>query len=643
MNGETRAVDLVRRHPRVRDELLERLTRGALPDLDRLGLKREAVAAALERGRPGAAPRSGAELESLDPGQEARGRALEAIVRRYGRPVLLVRDGTYEAPELTAVGEELAPHRARIEAGIARVGRVEFVHHAMPWGGTGWLVDRNLVITNRHVAEIVTEHDGRGGFRFRLSPAGVPFGARLDFREEHGVADSREVGLARVRYLARSDQPDIALLEIEGDEELPEPIALGDGEVAEGQAVAVIGYPAHDSRSDPEDVARYFGDVFDVKRLAPGEISRPAGGQPFFMHDATTLGGNSGSVVLDLDSGRAVGLHFAGSYLVGNYAVTAEQIKRGLRGLRTVVAVPAGAASVAERPDGAHPAEHFRGRKGYDPRFLGTGRRRVPLPGPGRWTADTAEATEADGRRTKEVRYTHFSVLFSASRKVPILTAVNIDGGKARTIKRGDDRWFADLRLPASLQLGQRDFGHRDIDRGHMVRREDPNWGSIEVARTANDDTFHYTNAAPQHGRLNQGAAQWLGLERYVLGSARTHGLRISVFTGPVLRDGDPVLDTGAQVPEEFWKVVVALGSDGALRATGYVLSQGQLIEDITEGFAYGQYRTYQVPVASIASATGLDLGALAAADPLAQGAVPETLPGVPPVIALDHLDAMVL
>ena len=41
-------------------------------------------------------------------------------------------------------------------------------------------------------------------------------------------------------------------------------------------------------------------------------------------HDASTLGGNSGSAVIDLETGEAVGLHFAGSYLQANYAVPAS-------------------------------------------------------------------------------------------------------------------------------------------------------------------------------------------------------------------------------------------------------------------------------------------------------------------------------
>ena len=38
-------------------------------------------------------------------------------------------------------------------------------------------------------------------------------------------------------------------------------------------------------------------------------------------HDCSTLGGNSGSAVIDLATGHVIGLHFAGAYLKANYAV----------------------------------------------------------------------------------------------------------------------------------------------------------------------------------------------------------------------------------------------------------------------------------------------------------------------------------
>jgi endonuclease G len=51
------------------------------------------------------------------------------------------------------------------------------------------------------------------------------------------------------------------------------------------------------------------------------------------LHNCTTLGGNSGSVVLDLDTGEALGLHFSGSFLRTNYAVRADRVKERLDAL----------------------------------------------------------------------------------------------------------------------------------------------------------------------------------------------------------------------------------------------------------------------------------------------------------------------
>ena len=48
-------------------------------------------------------------------------------------------------------------------------------------------------------------------------------------------------------------------------------------------------------------------------------------------HDASTLGGNSGSAVVDLSTGRIIGLHFAGIYLDANFAVPAWELARDAR------------------------------------------------------------------------------------------------------------------------------------------------------------------------------------------------------------------------------------------------------------------------------------------------------------------------
>ncbi len=220
------------------------------------------------------------------------------------------------------------------------------------------------------------------------------------------------------------------------------------------------------------------------------------------------------------------------------------------------------------------------------------------------------------------LKYLHFSVIQSASRRLPRLTAVNIDGAKSFALKRKGN-WRLDGRLNATDQIGNELYFSNPLDRGHLVRRKDPGWGdSREEAQRAEIDTFHYTNAAPQHKHLNQ--RDWVGLEDYVLQAADTRDFKVSVFTGPVFQDSDRPLkhQPGADdipIPEHFWKIAVMVHADtGALSATGYLLTHGSLISNLTEAaFVLGAYKTYQVRIAKISEVTGFDFSHLQANDPL--------------------------
>ena len=90
------------------------------------------------------------------------------------------------------------------------------------------------------------------------------------------------------------------------------------------------------------------------------------------------------------------------------------------------------------------------------------------------------------------------------------MTAVNIDGAHLAKVPRGD-RWVFDERIPEELQAGPEVYADNDLDRGHLVRRNDPVWGEPEVAARANDATFHFTNAAPQASGFNQGGSSGSG------------------------------------------------------------------------------------------------------------------------------------
>jgi len=245
-------------------------------------------------------------------------------------------------------------------------------------------------------------------------------------------------------------------------------------------------------------------------------------------------------------------------------------------------------------------------RGGYDAGFLP---HPLPLPVPGAATAPHASA---------ELRYHHFSVVMHRQRRLALFTACNIDGKLSRRPARESDRWFLDPRLPAGEQTGEAVYRDNPLDRGHLVRRLDPAWGTETIAKAANDDTFHLTNATPQHHDFNAGSTLWAGLEDLVLENADTADLAVSVLTGPVLAADDDAY-RGVQLPRQFWKVVAMVKKSGALSVTGYLLSQASLIDGLqaTEEFSYGAYRTFQVPVRRIAELTDLGLDPHIAADPL--------------------------
>jgi len=250
---------------------------------------------------------------------------------------------------------------------------------------------------------------------------------------------------------------------------------------------------------------------------------------------------------------------------------------------------------------------------GFDPDFLG-----VPAPMP----------VAPPGVATVPLDYTHFATLHRPDRRLAAATAVMIDGAALRPVPRSD-YWRLDDRIPADAQAGPDIYTGNDLDRGHLVRRADPAWGEQAVAERASDDTFHYTNAAPQASSFNQDRELWLGLEDHLLDHAAEHGRRLVVFTGPVLADDDPEY-RGLLVPRLFWKIGGYL-TGGALGTTGFLLDQSPRLGDLRrapgEPPPLGGFRTFQVPVARIAELTGLDLGPLTGADRMPVGEpVPATL-----------------
>ena len=288
--------------------------------------------------------------------------ALEAVVRADGtRPSLLVRSGVVDPVQPLAAGwtGQLIAAGDRLTRAVAAIGRVEPTHPSgSDFFGTCWVVDdRNgLVLTNRHVLDAMVERlphavaRTTAGFR-------VFDGAFVDFAAESGSADVRRYRIveATPSQVNGTDfaRLDAAVLRIEplpdGPQDVPDALTVSadpDGPLGRLASYCIVGYPAQPVYAsgtiegvDWAWVTRtLFGNVYGVKRLAPGMTHRPLGSLPgdkrrwVFGHDATTLGGNSGSPALAW-SDSAFGLHFAGRSIDTNCAHAVSAITTELRAL----------------------------------------------------------------------------------------------------------------------------------------------------------------------------------------------------------------------------------------------------------------------------------------------------------------------
>jgi endonuclease G len=645
---------------------------------------------------------------------------LEAIVLPDKRPVVFIRNNVYEPVPMNDWAHLNKPDvHHRLEPLFPSIGRIELpLTPTIPYGGTGFVVGSDLLMTNRHVARLFSE-----GLGVRVTyHAG---GSAVDFLREDGLPEPDPGTLLRVIGVVMVHPFwDMALLKVAGlpATAKPLPISVMPPEQLSGRDVVVVGYPAQDFRNDQEVQSRVFGKTFGVKRFQPGKVQGRSTIPSFenqvsaLTHDSSTLGGNSGSAVIDVETGAVVGLHFAGIYLEANYAVPMHELARDSRVVDTGLnfqgsvapttdwstawartgeekAAPTAnpsASSDATQPvnqivnqaaaagqqtppneievtiplhvtvrvgtpqygtsctatataGGSAPAQvgeekieintDYSDREGYDPAFLGGGIHRVPLPKmtPTMIRAAAVNLEPLEGALDCELQYHHYSVIMNAKRRLAFFTAVNIDGTLEKNLgKRENDRWIFDKRLDANLQIGNKWYG-RPFDRGHLVRRLDPAWGrTAALAKTANDDTFHFTNCSPQHSRFNQGKNLWQGLENHLLDTTNDEERRLTVFTGPIFEKDDPEYE-GVQIPKRYWKVATWVRKDNSMGAAGFIVSQEALLASIgLESTAEEVARTYQVRIREIESATKLNFGKLSSFDTFKQATPLETVETAP-------------
>ncbi|HMH34138.1 MAG TPA: DNA/RNA non-specific endonuclease [Puia sp.] len=288
---------------------------------------------------------------------------------------------------------------------------------------------------------------------------------------------------------------------------------------------------------------------------------------------------------------------------------------------------------------------------GYQADFLGS---KFKIPFPELSDAHKQDLVKLPGGKSK-IDYLHYSVVMCKSRRLAYFTAVNIDGTEWQNNPR-IGVFQADPRLDATAdQLGAKLYSatKSDFDKGHLVRREDPEWGTPAISKQAGKNTFWYPNCTPQHKDLNR--MIWAELESNILHTgADEQNLRINLFTGPILSPNDGVFVTQVEgkdilIPNLFWKVVVWTRSDGKAYAVGFIQSQEKFLiaggiikkqfvanakglkaltdDDIFEHLVFKDGKTYQVKIDQIEKLSGLTFNWPAVTRPF-KAAAPKALSG---------------
>ena len=279
--------------------------------------------------------------------------AAEALISLTGRPALRVIDGCIDKndPQIGQWTGELYLPRREIKPLVDATGRIDIqIDGVSNHVGTGTVVAKGVVMTNRHVidafAESIPMPGGKRDF-ILTTKVTICFDEKAqDATRRFAIKRVIAAGPSPIGRYADVAKLDMALLEVEttnvADKSLPARVVTGDLPTgAEGPAnLVIVGYPAQPDLAaivDPstgkvsDEMADRLWELFQNdyghKYMSSGEVGLGlgtfAGDQRHwaFTHDATTLAGNSGSCVIRLGATFNVcGLHFGGAPMRQNLA-----------------------------------------------------------------------------------------------------------------------------------------------------------------------------------------------------------------------------------------------------------------------------------------------------------------------------------
>ena len=251
---------------------------------------------------------------------------LEVIVRTDGsRPSYLIKNGT---ADLSGTPDGLwknilLANKDRIDKAIACVGRIDRYGQQV---GTGFLISKNVIVTNLHVLQALgSKTNGNWTLNEEVT---------IDFGYEfNGIGSINPRALKKVLFEAGKpidrtkidhSKLDMAVIELEplADDTGLQTLNF-DGKTDrfwDDSYIYTIGYPGNPGLQGLSTygivLEQLYQSTYGYKRLSPGQVIADAdmAVHKTICHDASTLGGNSGSVIIGAGRESCAGaLHYGGT------------------------------------------------------------------------------------------------------------------------------------------------------------------------------------------------------------------------------------------------------------------------------------------------------------------------------------------
>lgn len=535
------------------------------------------------------------------------------------------------------------------------VCRIKVPSNGGAWYGTGFLVGPRLLLTNHHVlgdadeasqceAEFGYEHDLDGVLRDPVS---------FNLRPHEIFYSNSELDITFIAVTPFSDNG----VPLERYGRLP--LLPLSGKAVDGEWVTIIQHPG----SEPKQIAIRSSQIVKLDAKAAGGIDL----DKFIHYSTDTEPGSSGSPVLN-DQWQVLALHHKAvpapskaknpvrqQVWIANEgirvsaifvqleserfenpeaALVLDRLEKSL-GLPPMSDSMTPGETLLEADRKPLPAKRWASVSGYDPTFLSEKIALSVIYAP--LVAKKLVAPLLGRAAGHELHYHHFSAVIHQKRKFPLITAVNIDGNRLVHPGPRQDTWRRDARIADEYQPAGNFYEKAkgkdkvQFSRGHQVRLLDPCWSGASKpaaaeaeSKLASEDTFHYTNAAPQVQKYND--IDWGNLEDYLLDKAQTTEKKLTIFTGPIYRDDDPLYGKSReggpwQIPLSFWKVAVLQKTSTRIAAAAFIVGQTEYVQALYEAKVFSGLKPYtvdemrkrriQTTIAAIEKETSLDFSAV--------------------------------